>query len=153
MKSQKWKGFLIGGRKLTKIGHFDPPRTPHGGSQGGGPRVHSGDSARKFNLVWESPLGFAISDRNPTNLTKIAKKVSFGPNSPLNDMNFSVWTKSGQNWPKIDQFWSIFDPLGPPHPPTPPPGQKNTKFSTFPLKRACFSKKCVFLTFLHSFSR
>ena len=144
MKSHLSIGFFCGGSKIDQNWSFRPPHDPLWGVPGGGPRVHSGDSARKFKLVWESPLGFAFSDRNPTNLTKNAKKVSFGPNSPLNDMNFSIRTKSGQNGPKYGQFWSLFDPLGPPQTPTPPSGPKKHEIFDFYIKTRLIFKKVVF---------
>jgi hypothetical protein len=154
--------FLMGGRKMTKIGCFDPPRpppgTPQGGPRGGvpgGPRVRAASSARNFNLVLISPLGFAFSDRNPTKLTKNTKKVSFGRVLMVKDMK----TRFGPKLTKIDQILVTLDPLGPPlgppRPPTPPlgplrrgPDQKNTKFSTFLGKTLLSAKIRIFLTFL-----
>ncbi len=151
----------MGGRKMTKIGCFDPPRpppgTPQGGPRGGvpgGPRGRAARSARNFNLVLISPLGFAFSDRNPTKLTKNTKKVSFGPNSALNDMNFSVWTKTDQNWPNFGHFGPPGTPPGTPQTPYPPPGTppegsgpKKHEIFDFPGKNAFVRENSYFFDF------
>ncbi len=142
---------------MTKIGCFDPPRpppgTPQGGPRGGvpgGPRVRAASSARNFNLVLISPLGFAFSDRNPTKLTKNTKKVSFGRVLMVKDMK----TRFGPKLTKIDHILVTLDPLGPPRDPPdplPPPwdpsgGVRTKKTRNFRLsweKRFC-PRKFVF---------